>query len=269
MSGRPNTLVVKIGGSVLDELPAPWWDELVTVARANALVLVHGWSRALEERARHDGRRAVFVRDRYGNRSRLTTPQVLEDIAEVSTGIRHTITAELAHRDLPLDPVVGDRGLLRAAPAERLWWQGQHLVELDNRVGPPRHVDLQHLPQPPPAPGRALLVTPLARDPQGRTVNTDADRAAAALASALHAKRLLLVTDVPYVALHGAPVREIDHATLASAYAHTGDGMRKKLLAAHEAIDGGVDAVTIGSGAIAELCAGEGGTAITARWPGS
>lgn len=259
---RAGVLVVKLGGSVLAELPVSWWDDLAEVAHDASLVLVHGWSKALGEWSREQGRPAVFLRDRYGNRSRLTTPHVIEDIAQVSTRIRDQIGTQLSTRGVQLDTVVGDRGLLRAGRAERLWWRDRRLVELDNLVGPPEAVDLRCLPSPAATPSPALLVTPLARDPRGRTVNTDADRAAAALAAALRAEVLVLVTDVPHVRLDGTPAHGLDHADLPAAHRAAGDGMRKKLQAAHEALNAGLAAVVIGNGPVSALRTGRRGTVI-------
>ncbi|MFI8931377.1 acetylglutamate kinase [Streptomyces sp. NPDC053474] len=259
---RPtDAVVVKLGGSILRDLSAAWWDDFAGTALAHPrTVLVHGWSRELAALDPAHGRPEAFVRDRYGNRSRLTTPGVLDDIERVSADIARRVAAELSRQGpRTLHHVLGHHGLLTAGEGERLWWRDRVLVELDNLVGPPRHVDLAHLP----APGHTVLVTPLARDPRGRTVNTDADRAAAALAGALGSSCLVLVTDVPHVRVDGAPVRALAAEDL-SALRHKGvtGGMRKKLHAAAEALRAGVETVVIGNGPVGALRTGRLGTVI-------
>jgi acetylglutamate kinase len=98
---------------------------------------------------------------------------------------------------------------------------------------------------------------------EGRLMNLNADDAAAALASALGASALVLLSDTPGVRLAGDTVANFDAEALERALAHpeVRDGMRPKLHAARAAINGGVPHVYIarweGAGAIARLLAGE------------
>jgi len=92
--------------------------------------------------------------------------------------------------------------------------------------------------------GYLPVLCPPALSTEGQAINTDGDRAAAAVASALGAETLVLLTDVPGLLrdrddpatlIERLSVTEIDEAmSLASG------GMRKKLLGAQEAIAGGV-----------------------------
>ncbi|UOZ07047.1 hypothetical protein [Amycolatopsis sp. WQ 127309] len=256
-------LVVKLGGSCVEQLDELWWDDLAGVIRARRVLLVHGWSGPLGRFDPRHGRPAAFLRDRYGNRSRWTTPQVIEDIRVVSASVRAAIAGKLAARGLRVEGVLGCDGLLLAGPGERLWWQDGRLVELDNLVGPVASVDPSRLTACSPDPA-STLVTPLARDAGGRTVNTDADRAAAALAGALGAAALVLVTDVPNFFIDGEPVERL---AAAEAIRHrdgkTTGGMRKKLRAAVEALENGTPEVVLGNGSVTAMVAGGAGTAIT------
>ncbi len=266
MSGAPAPIVVKLGGSRLDaDGPGDaWWDDLAACGRERPLVLVHGWSKPLKEfGARHREPTAV-LRDRYGNQSRWTTPEVIEDIKTVSATLAEQVLDRLGRRGIVLERRLGSDGLLFAGASERWWWLEKKLVELENLVGPISDVDPAALKEL--EPGRGVLVTPLARNTEGREVNTDADRAAAALAAALGAGELVLVTDVPYLRVDGQPVREIDAAAARAFRDHgaTG-GMRKKLRAAGEALERGVERVVLGDATVSDLLAARTGTVIRRR----
>ncbi|MEW9555409.1 hypothetical protein [Nonomuraea sp. NPDC050783] len=257
MSG---TLVVKVGGSCLTDLPPPWWDDLARQARDRRLLLVHGWSGPLRRLDPRHGTPSAFLLDRFGNRSRWTTETVLRDIEKVSDLIADEMTGLLRARGVTLTRCPGSDGLLRAGPGERWWWRDKQLVELDNLVGPIVGVNLDRLPDG----SSCLLITPLARDPAGRVVNSDADRAAAALAGAAGADCLVLVTDVPYVLREGTPIRHLN-AAQARDFRDRGatGGMRKKLRAAGEALAAGVEQVVLGNASVSELIDGTSGTSIT------
>lgn len=262
MTGTATPVVVKLGGSCLDDLDGIWWDDLAAYGAEHPLILVHGWSKPLKRLRPQYSEPSAILRDRYGNQSRWTTPEVIEDIKTVSATLAEDVLDRLGRRGVKAERLLGSDGLVCAGPGERWWWQGRQLVELGNLVGPITGVDpaaLRDL-----RPGQARLVTPLARNAAGQEVNTDADRAAAALAGATGAHDLVLVTDVAHLLIDGEPVREID-AAAAAAFRDRGatGGMRKKLRAAGEALDAGVRRVVLGSALVGDLLAARTGTAIT------
>ncbi|WP_037908613.1 amino acid kinase family protein [Actinacidiphila yeochonensis] len=255
-------LVVKLGGSCLDGLAGDWWDDLAALAQDRPLVLVHGWSKPLKRLRPRYSEPSAILRDRYGNQSRWTTPEVIADIKTVSAELAEDVLGRLDRRGVGGERLLGSDGLVGAGEGERWWWREKQLVELENLVGPITSVDptpLKGL-----RPGHAHLVTPLARNSAGQEVNTDADRAAAALAGAVGATDLVLVTDVAHLLVDGAPVDRIT-AAAAAAFRDSGatGGMRKKLRAAGEALDQGVERVVIGSAPVSDLLAARTGTVIT------
>ncbi|GAB1336684.1 acetylglutamate kinase [Streptomyces sp. E-15] len=261
-TSREAPAVVKLGGSAVDGLDGSWWDDLARLGRRRPLVLVHGWSKPLRELSARHREPSAILRDRYGNQSRWTTPEVIEDIKTVSARLGADVLRRLEERGLRAGRLLGSDGLLVAGEAERWWWREKQLVELENLVGPVTGADptlLKGL-----EPGEARLVTPLARNAAGREVNTDADRAAAALAGAVGAPDLVLVTDVAHLLIDGRPVREIS-AEAAAAFRDKGatGGMRKKLRAAGEALERGVERVVIGSAPVTDLLDARTGTVIT------
>ncbi|GAA1695970.1 acetylglutamate kinase [Kribbella yunnanensis] len=260
-------IVVKLGGSCLDDLAGAWWNDLAVHAAEHPVVLVHGWSKPLKQLSSRYSDPSAILRDRYGNQSRWTTTEVIEDIKTVSTVMADDVATRLEYRGITLERKLGSDGLVYAGPGERWWWQGKQLVELENLVGPITKVEpsvLKNL-----RPGHVYLVTPLASNELGQEVNTDADRAAAAIAGAIGATNLVLVTDVAHLLIDDQPVSRID-ADAAAAFRDKGatGGMRKKLRAAGEALAQGVTEVVIGSAPVSDLLAGRTGTVIT-RAPAS
>jgi acetylglutamate kinase/acetylglutamate/LysW-gamma-L-alpha-aminoadipate kinase len=259
---RTVPVVVKLGGSCLDDLDGAWWQDLAEVGRRHPLVLVHGWSKPLKRLDPRYSDPSAVLRDRYGNQSRWTTPEVIADIKAVSTRLGEQVADRLGGHGIDVGRLLGSDGILAAGEAERWWWRDRQLVELENLVGPVTGVDRAPLGEL--VPGRARLITPLARDAGGREVNADADRAAAALAGATGAADLVLVTDVEHLLIDGEPVRRISAAD-AAAFRDRGatGGMRKKLRAAGEALEQDVQRVVIGSASVTDLLNGRTGTVIT------
>ncbi|HYI99563.1 MAG TPA: hypothetical protein VEX36_07815 [Thermoleophilaceae bacterium] len=278
---RPSLLVVKVGGSCLEELEPEWWDRLAELCRAGdgdgdragargdghargpgppKLVVVHGWSRMVSAET-PDGQ-PDFIVDKHGFRSRYTTEAVLEQIVRVSGELRGRIAAVLRERGLDVGEAEGaESGLLRAEVRQNMWWVGEELVPLTNLVGPVREVDCSRL-DVLLAEHDAVVVTPLAKTPDHPRVNTDADRAAAAIAGAGGAERLVLVMDAEAVLADGEPVRHATRADLKQLATHAKGGMLKKLRAVEEAFAHGVDQVAIGRASVPALLAGDTGTVI-------
>lgn len=255
-------LAVKLGGSCIEGLDGGWWDDLARHGRERPLILVHGWSKPLSRLRPQGTGPAAILRDRYGNQSRWTTPEVIDDIKAVSAELSQDILARLEGRGITVRRLLGSDGLVNAGPGERWWWRDKQLVELENLVGPITSVNSAQMADL--RPGRGCLVTPLARNAVGQEVNTDADRAAAAIAGATGATELVLVTDVAHLMIDGKPVPQIA-APAAAEFRDKGatGGMRKKLRAATEALELGLTRVVIGSAPVTELLAARAGTIIT------
>ncbi|MDQ2888918.1 MAG: [LysW]-aminoadipate kinase, partial [Chloroflexota bacterium] len=120
------------------------------------------------------------------------------------------------------------------------------------------------------AAGFTPVIAPLALSYEGERLNVDGDRAAAAIAAALHADTLAIMTNVP-----GLLTNPTDASTLIRGfsaqrmeeYMHYAQGrMRKKLLGAQEALRGGVSRVCIGSASLQDVLNGA-GTTIEAPMP--
>jgi acetylglutamate/LysW-gamma-L-alpha-aminoadipate kinase len=110
--------------------------------------------------------------------------------------------------------------------------------------------------------GFTPVIAPLALSHEGLRLNVDGDRAAAAVASALHAETLAIMTNVP--GLLEDPqnqetlIRTIPAERLDTYMEYAQGRMRKKLLGAQEALQGGVRRVCIGNAALPDVLNGAG-----------
>ncbi len=265
----PGLLVVKVGGSCLEELAPEWWDQLAEFTRTSSngdgprpkLVVVHGWSRMVNAATPDD--QPDFIVDKHGFRSRYTTAAVLEEIERVASGLRERIAGLLRDRGLRVQAVSGaETRLLRAEVRQNMWWVGDELVPLTNLVGPVREVDRARL-DVLLAESDAIVVSPLAVAADHPLVNTDADRAAAAIAGTGGAERLALVMDAESFQADGKPVHNAVRSELKDLAKHAKGGMAKKLRAVEEAFAGGVRHVAIGSASVPDLLGGRAGTLIS------
>jgi acetylglutamate/LysW-gamma-L-alpha-aminoadipate kinase len=117
--------------------------------------------------------------------------------------------------------------------------------------------------------GLTPVVSPPAADGDGQPLNVDADRAAAAVAAALGADRLLLLTAAPGVLTEPSDESSVLARCVLPAddsvpHAVTG-GMHRKIVAAREALAGGVPEVIIGDGRVPQPLTHVSGTVMEVR----
>lgn len=231
------TRVIKVGGRPqLDPSLAP---TLAAAHRASpgSLVVVHGGGDEVSTLQRLHGVVAEFKGGR-----RVTSALDLEIIRMALSGSANKrLVSALVSASIPAIGLSGeDAALLTAAPLD---------PEQYGYVGVPAEVNaglLLHLL----AGGYLPVVSPVSRSTNpscGATLNVNGDDAAAAIAVAIEADELLLVSDVAGVLNDGAPLstltpddarRLIDDGTALG-------GMAAKLQAAIAAMDGGVERVRI------------------------
>jgi [amino group carrier protein]-L-2-aminoadipate 6-kinase len=102
--------------------------------------------------------------------------------------------------------------------------------------------------------GCVPVVGPPAITADGEVVNVDADRAAARVAGALGADALVLLTNVPGLLRDrsdaASVVRSVPRSGITAVLPYAEGRMRKKVLAAQEALDAGVTRVVIGPSSV-------------------
>ena len=249
------TVVVKVGGALGNRLD-PVLGEL---AHRSDVVLVHGGSEEIDRWGSALGRPSEYYTSPSGVVSRKSDPAHLEVVVLALAGkVQTEIVAGLARRGKPAVGLSGvDGQLLRAARKHgaRAVVDGRVVRVVDDLSGTIEQVNDRLL--------RLLLeagITPVVGPPaitsDGEVVNIDADRAAARIAIALRAESLVLLTNVPGLLQDrddpATRVPRVARAEFAAALGLAQGRMRKKLLAAKEALEGGVPLVAIASSANAD-----------------
>ena len=95
-----------------------------------------------------------------------------------------------------------------------------------------------------------VVVAPIAMDQHGTMLNIDADQAASAIASALSAEALIMLSDVDGVIVDGEVIKRVSSEEILSLARSVGKGMNRKLIMAGEALKSGVRRVVIASGLV-------------------
>ncbi len=255
---RRNTIfVIKMGGELLDDPSV--LDRLAGDIRGLCqlqvdVVVVHGGGPQL---SRWSDRCKIERRQVAGRR--VTDDETLELSKMVLGGLVSTnIIAAFRRCGVPsigLSGVAGNLVLARRRPPQRL---------RDVRTGEERVVDFQNVGDIESVDttclrlcierGLVAVVAPLASDAEGRVLNVNADTVAAAIAVALDARKLILLSNVDGVFADRAdrssllPVLSIKRARELIASGRAGGGMAPKLEAAVQAVKGGVGSVHIANG---------------------
>jgi len=165
--------------------------------------------------------------------------------------VNKTITARLNSRGLRAIGVSGvDCGILRAARKER--------IVIVNERGRPQVVPGGYTGRITGVDARCLeilsrtadvaVVAPLALGTDGVMLNVDGDQAAAAIAAALRAGALVILTDVPGVMVGGEVLKEVEAGEAEEVAGRVGHGMKRKVLMAARAVLNGAARAVIASG---------------------
>lgn len=260
------TLVVKIGGgtgvataSILQEVAA-------LIAQGQRIVLLHGGSELTNTLSAQLGCPTRTITSPSGMTSRYTDSETLRIFSMAVAGqINTDIVAQLQGLGVNAFGLAGVDGRLlvarRKAVVRSVTPEGRIQVLRDDYTGQIEQVNSTLLTQLLDA-GYTPVIAPLALSHQGERLNVDGDRAAAAIAAALHAETLVIMTNVAGLLAdpHDATtlIRRIPAAYLGNYVDYAQGRMRKKLLGAQEALNGGVARVCIGSASLSAVINGEG-----------
>lgn len=243
-------MVVKIGGADGNDAD----NVLVDLAGRQEYVLVHGGSKEVDQLAEALGRPPKFITSPSGVVSRYTDAATMEVFTMALAGKLNTqIVARLnamGARAIGLSGADGQLLMGRRKEAVRVIDGDRVLLVKDDLSGMVEEVntDLLRLLL---ASGYLPVISPPALTSFGDLINIDADRVAAKIAVALGADLLLLFTNVPGLLREPSDpkslIREVPRERLTYFMNFAYARMKKKLLAAKEALEGGVPQVVIAS----------------------
>lgn len=245
-------VVVKVGGRALGKNMDGIVKDLAEVAKRYDVVFVHGGGDEVTEMCKRLGIEPKFVVSPEGIRSRYTDERELEVYVMVMGGkINKAIVSKLIALNTRSIGITGADGPTLIAERKK------RIVVVDER-GRKRVIDGGYT-------GRIIrvdtsllnkllndkyvvVVGPIAVDNEGTLLNVDGDQAAYAIASALKAGVLVILTDVEGVIINGGLVKRITTSEVDNMLKDIGFGMNRKVMLAKKAVEEGVGKVVISSG---------------------
>lgn len=252
MNTQAPIIVIKVGGGEGIDLTANLAEIAQRVRTGERIVLVHGGSHETNVLSERLGHPAQTITSPSGHTSRRTDRETLDIFTMAYCGrINKRAVEDLRRMRVDAVGLSGIDGGLWTGERKRgirAVEDGRTVIIRDDLSGKVTNVDAPLLNLLLGA-GRTPVLTPPAITEDGIAINVDADRAAAATAAALGAQTLLLLSNVPGVLADPAdPNSLIAEATDAVLIREAAKGrMKNKVLAAEEAIAGGVRRVVIGS----------------------
>jgi acetylglutamate kinase len=249
--------VVKYGGHAMGDagLARDFAEDVVLLKTVGiSPVVVHGGGPQIGEML---GR--LNVESHFVDGLRVTDKATAE-IAEMVLGaINKNIVSEIAHAGGRAVGLSGkDAGLVRAEKVTRTTKDPESHIERQidlGFVGEPQHIDTRVL-KTLADNGLIPVIAPIGMDAQGHTYNINADTMAGAVAAALGAKRLFLLTDVAGVMDgEGALIPSLTAHSIASLKAQgvIKGGMLPKLETCVAAIEQGVEGAVILDGRVPHI----------------
>ncbi len=195
------TIVVKYGGHAMGdpELAAEFGRDIALLKQVGMNpVVVHGGGPQINAMLKR-----LSIKSEFIDGLRVTDEAMVEVVEMVLAGTVNKYVTELINRAGALAVGISgkDGGLIRARKMNRTVIDPdshiEHVLDL-GFVGEPEHVDVRVIHA---LTGSGLIpvVAPVGLGADGATYNINADDAAGAIAGALHATRLLMLTDVPGV----------------------------------------------------------------------
>lgn len=255
--------VVKLGGTEGVDFSAICADAAELLKNGHRLVLVHGGSAEANALGEALGAPPRFITSPSGYTSRYTDRKTLEIFLMAVNGkVNSLLVEQLQGLGVNAFGMCGLDGRLMVAERKEAIQSienGKRKIIRDDYTGKIESVNsdllLTLLTM-----GFLPVIAPVAVSPNGEALNVDADRAAAMLAAALKADTLILLTAVPGL-MEKFPdettlIRCLPPAKLDAALQMAQGRMKKKVLGAQEALQGGVKRVVIADGRIVKPVSG-------------
>ena len=250
-------IVVKLGGTEGVDFSAICNDAAELLKQGKQLVFVHGGSAEANALGEAVGAPPKIITSPSGYTSRYTDRKTLEIFLMAVNGkVNSLLTEQLQILGVNAFGLCGLDGKLMQAKrkgAIQSVENGKRKIIRDDYTGKIESVNSELLMMLLDA-GYLPVIAPVAVSEKGEALNVDADRAAAMVASALKAETLLLLTAVPGLMEkfpdESTVIQQLPQSQLAAAGEAAQGRMKKKVLGAEEALQGGVSRVVIADGRI-------------------
>ena len=250
-------IVVKLGGTEGVDFSAICNDAAELLKQGKQLVLVHGGSAEASFLGESLGAPPKMITSPSGYTSRYTDRKTLEIFLMAVNGkVNSLLTEQLQRLGINAFGLSGlDGKLIQATRKDAIQSveHGKRKIIRDDYTGKIESVNSKLLTMLINA-GYVPVIAPVAVSEKGEALNVDADRAAAMVASALQAETLILLTAVPGLMKNfpdeSTLIRQLTQSQLAAAGEAAQGRMKKKVLGAEEALQGGVGCVIIADGRI-------------------
>ncbi len=245
-----NLLIVKLGGGAGLDLSASC-EDLAALARKRPVVVVHGVSALANRLCEERGVPVRTLQSPSGHSSRYTDPATREVFVEAAEQANRQIVDCLRRQGIDAvgvqDAINGTR-----KTAIRALVDGRVRIVRDDYSGSINGVNAALL-MDMLAAGQVPVLPPMATSADGM-LNIDGDRASAAVASALQAQELVILSNVRglYRSFpdESSFVPQVARPQLDSALDWAQGRMKRKVIGAQEALQGGVRRVIIGDGRV-------------------
>ncbi len=250
-------IIVKIGGNESVDFSAICSDLVINASHLEGLIIVHGGSSETNNLADSLDHPARFITSPSGFTSRYTDRKTMEIFLMAVNGkINSLLVEQLQKMGVNAVGLSGLDGRLIEAirkTSVQSIENGKRKIIRDDYTGKIETINSSLL---------NLMVknhyvpviAPIAISTDNEALNVDADRAAAMIAGAMKAEKLLLLTGVPGLLKQfpdeNSLIKTVSRQQITSALDIAEGRMKKKILAAEEALEGGVKQVIISDGRV-------------------
>ena len=244
------TMVIKYGGNAMvdDELKAAFAEDVIFLRTVGVKpVVVHGGGPQISSMLKRLG-----ISSEFRGGLRVTTPEAMDVVRMVLMGqVNRELVGLLNARGPVAVGLSGEDAGLLTAERKGIELDGEEvdlgLVGEVSEVRPEALIDLINA-------GRIPVVATVAPDDEGQVYNVNADTAAGALAAALGADRLVVLTDVAGLYRNWPDstevIRQLSPAELEELLPSLASGMIPKMEACLKAVQAGVPKATVIDGRV-------------------
>ena len=245
-------ITIKIGGSVVENLHPTTISDIKKISQQEGVIIVHGGGKEVTNVSKSLGKESKFIVSPGGIKSRFTDQETVEIFTMVMSGkINKTIVRMLQKNGINAVGLSGIDGQIIQADRKKklivMNEKGRKMVIDGGYTGKIRDVNASLiksiLDQ-----GYTPVISPVALSEECDFLNVDGDRAAAYVAAKVKAERVLFLTNVDGLLMDNKLVKSLSLSEAKEMLPKIGHGMEKKVLAATESLEMGVNEALIANG---------------------